>query len=59
MMGNNFEIFELINVNVVEYKGILNIFFYFVLVIKYVEKMENYSFEIEVKNLIGKVKKKI
>lgn len=59
MIGNNFEIFELINVNVVEYKGILNIFFYFVLVIKYVEKMENYSFEIEVKNLIGKVKKKI
>lgn len=53
---NNIDIFELINVNVVEYIGILNIFFYFVLVIKYKEKLDNYIFEIEVKNWIGEVK---
>lgn len=59
MMGNNSETFEPINVNAAEYKGTLNTFPHPVLVIKHVEKMENYSFEIEVKNLIGKVKKKI
>lgn len=59
MMGNNSETFEPINVNAAEYKGTSNTFPHPVLVIKHVEKMENYRFEIEVKNLIGKVKKKI
>lgn len=58
MMGNNSETFEPINVNAAEYKGTSNTFPHPVLVIKHVEKMENYSFEIEVKNLIGKVKKR-
>lgn len=53
---NYIDIFELINVSVVEYIGILIIFFYFVLVIKYLEKLNNCIFEIEVKNWIGEVK---
>lgn len=59
MMGNDSETFEPINVNAAEYKGTLNTFPHPVLVIKHVEKMENCSFEIEVINLIGKVKKRI
>lgn len=56
MMGNGMETFEPINVNAVEYKGSTNTFPHPVLVIKHLEKMENCSFKLEVKNLIGEVK---
>lgn len=59
MIGNDSETFEPINVNAAEYKGTSNTFPHPVLVIKHVEKMKNCSFEIEVKNLIGKIKKRI
>lgn len=59
MIENGSDTFEPINVNASEYKGTSNTFPHPVLVIKHVEKIENCSFEIEVKNLIGTVKKRI
>lgn len=59
IMENGSETFEPINVNAEEYKGTSNTFPHPVLVIERVEIMENCSFEIEVKNLIGDVKKRI
>lgn len=59
IMENGSETFEPINVNAAEYKGTSNTFPHPVLVIKRVEIIENCSFEIEVKNLIGDVKKRI
>lgn len=56
MMGNGIETVEPINVNAAEYKGSTNTFPHPVLVIKHLEKMENCSFKLEVKNLIGEVK---
>lgn len=59
MMENGSETFEPINVNAAEYKGTSNTYPHPVLVIKHVEKMENCSFAIKVKNLIGQAKKRI
>lgn len=56
MMGNGIETFEPINANAAEYKGSTNTFPHPVLFIKHLEKMENCSFKLEVKNLIGEVK---
>lgn len=40
MKENEFDIFWLININLEEYKGLLNFFLNFVLVVKYNEKLE-------------------
>lgn len=48
-----------INVNVAEYSGTTNTFPHPVLVIKNLERLENCSFEIEVKNRIGEAKARI
>lgn len=43
MKENNKKVFELLNINDDEYKGIIDIFFYFVLVVKF-SKFEKYIF---------------
>lgn len=53
---NGSETFEKFNVNAAEYKGTSNCFPHPVLVIKTIENIENCSYQLEVKNLIGEVK---
>lgn len=52
---NGSETFEKLNANAVEYKGTSNAFPHPVLVIRKIEKIKNYSYKLEVKNLIGEV----
>lgn len=56
---NGSDNFQPINVNAVEYKGTTTTFPHPVLVIKYLEKLKNSIFTIEVKNRIGEVNRKI
>lgn len=56
MKEKNGDKFILVDENNEEYKGMLNFFFYFELVVKYKDWLDIYSFEIEVYNFIGSVK---
>lgn len=59
MKGNDSETFLPININAGEYRGTSNSFPNPVLVIKHIGRLQNCSFEIEVKNHIGEVKARI
>lgn len=59
MNENGIEPFQPINTSATEYKGTTTTFPHPVLVIKHSKKLENCSFEIQVKNRIGEVKIKI
>lgn len=50
---NNSKTYDLLNPNDAEFKGTSNSFPHPVLVLKHKETLENYSFKIEVQNLVG------